>query len=147
MTRVESVADEKLMRVLLKAIGVAVLGSLLSGCATQAEQSAKDQVAARAVEWADALMDLDYDRALTYMTPTYQNSPRADRFRGDFSGSSWWLDANIKWVKCAEAAGSERCEVRMIITLLKPPEMSTPIPIPYDTTWLLLQGTWYQYRN
>ena len=147
MTGVDSVADVKLIDGLFRAMGAATLVALLSGCVTQTNQSAEDQVAARALEWADALIELDYDRALTYMTPTYQESPRADRFRGDFSGSAFWLDADIKWVKCGEAANAERCEVRLIITILKPPEMSIPIPIPYDTTWLFLEGAWFQYRS
>ncbi len=45
-------------------------------------------------------MGQDYERALTFMTPGYQSGPRAERFRGDFGGASFWQNAEIKWVKC-----------------------------------------------
>lgn len=178
---------------------------LVSGCASQPDIAIEEQVGSRALQWADALMLQDYDRAVTYMTPTYQSSPRAMRFRGDFSGSAFWTDADIKWVKCDEegdvsvdssdtavvggvtasdgsestpadveddcvittwsdcgvASGvnsgskafnlstavsvSSRCEVRLILSVMKPPEMSIPLPIPYDAIWLNVEGMWYMY--
>lgn len=124
---------------------VMALGAYLTGCATKPDITEEERVAARALEWADALTDLDYDRALTYMTPSYQNSARAERFQGDYIGSSFWQDVELKWVRCGDAEASQRCSVRLIITFSRPPEIVTPIPIPYDTTWLLLQGDWFQY--
>lgn len=190
--------------------GCLLVGLLITGCASQPDVSVEEQVGNRALQWADALMSQDYDQALTLMTPNYQNSPRADRFRGDFSGASFWQDAEIKWVKCDEAGGpatgtgeistvinsasgtskpvdtmaadSEeecvvtswepcgqasassatppvtsaystsvdsraRCEVRLILSVLKPPEMSFPMPIPYEAVWLKIDGAWYMYRQ
>jgi hypothetical protein len=182
-----------------------LLGMLITGCASQPDLSVEEQVGNRALQWADALMAQDYDKALTFMTPSYQNSPRADRFKGDFSGAGFWQDAEIKWVKCDEASGpatgsgeistansangtskpvdtivadseeecvvtsweacgqtsavpsttadssavdsSVRCEVRLILSVLKPPEMSFPMPIPYEAVWLNIDGTWYMYRQ
>ena len=42
---------------------------------------------------------------------------------------------------------SVRCEVRLILSVLKPPEMSFPMPIPYEAVWLNIDGTWYLYRQ
>lgn len=130
---------------------VMVLWASVTGCATKPEFTEEDRVAARALEWADALIDLDFDKALTYMTPSYQNSPRAERFQGDFIGASFWHGAELKWVKCdaveSSQKSSQRCSVRLIITFSRPPEIPTPIPIPYDTTWLFLQDDWFQYRD
>ena len=179
-------------------------GVLLSGCASQPKVSIEEQVGNRALEWTNALIALDYDLALTFMTPSYQNSPRASMFKGDFSGAGFWRDAELKWVRCddenpapadvvsqnspgrdmepvdplvAPAAAddcvvtswencgksftdgapvmqtssavnaSSRCEVRVILSFMKPPEMSLAMPIVYDTTWLNLEGVWYQYRK
>lgn len=176
-------------------------GVLLAGCATPQPMTVEEQVGNRALQWADALMSLDYDEALTFMTPTYQRSPRAERFRGDFSGTGFWQDAEVKWVKCDQqgnptagskdvdgavnadssskttgpddsndcavnnwddcgqaiaapfstsstvSASSERCEVRLMLTVMKPPEMTFPMPIPYETTWLKVDGGWYIYRQ
>lgn len=182
-----------------------LLGMLITGCASQPDLSVEEQVGNRALQWADALMAQDYEKALTFMTPSYQNSPRADRFKGDFSGAGFWQDAEIKWVKCDEASGpatgsgeirtansasgtskpvdtivadseeecvvtsweacgqtsavpsttadssavdsSVRCEVRLILSVLKPPEMSFPMPIPYEAVWLNIDGIWYMYRQ
>lgn len=176
-------------------------GVLLAGCATPQPMTVEEQVGNRALQWADALMALDYDEALTFMTPTYQSSPRAARFRGDFSGAGFWQDAEIKWIKCEDqsdppaaasdlkeagnadpsskttgsgdgdecvlntwddcgqataspfsasstaSASSERCEVRLMLLVMKPPEMSFPMPIPYELTWLKIDGVWYIYRK
>ena len=186
-----------------------LLGLLFTGCASQPDLSVEEQVGNRALQWADALIALDYDKALTFMTPSYQNSPRADRFRGDFSGAGFWQDAEIKWVKCDEESGTDlgsgaigaansasgasmpvdtivanseeecvvtswepcgqtsasaatrpvtsafstsvdssaRCEARLILSVLKPPEMSFPMPIPYEAVWLKIDGAWYMYRQ
>ena len=180
-------------------------GVLLAGCATPQPVTVEEQVGDKALQWADALMALEYDKALTFMTPSYQNSPRSERFKGDFSGSGFWQDAEIKWVKCDETSdsrsstkenisaplnneplssaattagalgsaddcivnawdscghefsspsaassavsgGSDRCVVRLILTVMKPPEMSTPMPIPYELTFLNVDGGWYIYR-
>jgi hypothetical protein len=178
-----------------------------SGCASQPDVSIEQQVGERALKWADALMSQDYDKALTLMTPSYQSSPRADRFRGDFSGASFWKNAEIKWVKCDEESGPElgsaastaniesgksepvetmatdseeecvvtswescgktsnpsatppstahsssvesssRCDVRLILSVMKPPEMSYPMPIPYEAVWLKIDEAWYMYRQ
>ena len=178
---------------------------LLVGCATPQPMTVEEQVGSRALQWTDALIALEYDKALTFMTPSYQNSPRSERFKGDFSGSGFWQDAEIKWVKCDEksdsrsptkddisapldnerlssattaagapgsaddcivslwdscghefsspsaassavSGGSDRCAVRLILTVMKPPEMSTPMPIPYELTFLNVDGGWYIYR-
>ena len=173
---------------------------LLAGCASSPKVSVEDQVGNRALQWADALMAGDFDKALTFMTPTYQNSPRSGRFEGDFAGASYWRDAAIKWVKCdgessfpssridttgavnevssgnaksipaddnaddcvvnawedcgkdfntpfskdsTVSVSSDRCEVRLILTVMKPPEMTYPMPIPYEMTWLNLDGRWH----
>ena len=190
--------------------GCLLAGILITGCASQPDLSVEKQVGNRALQWADALMSQDYETALTLMTPSYQNSPRADRFIGDFSGAGYWKDAEIKWVKCDEAGGPElesaatnaatstassasgtskpvdtmaadseeecvvttwescrqssatqpvstsdssgvessaRCDVRLILSVMKPPEMSFPTPIPYEAVWLNIDGAWYMYRQ
>jgi len=147
MTRVDGVMGVRSIDKFSIAMALAVLGMILLGCATQVEKPVEEQAGARAIEWADALIDLDYQKALTYMTPAYQESPRAERFRGDYVGSAFWQKADLKWVKCDEGQPPRRCSVRLIITFMKPPEMSVPTPIPYDTTWLFVQGNWFQYKD
>jgi hypothetical protein len=180
-------------------------GVLLAGCATPQPMTVEERVGNRALQWADALIAQDYEQALTFMTPTYQNSPRAERFRGDFGGSSYWQGAELKWVKCdekntpvvrsgndrtvavAQPAGnaksntgpresaddcrvsawedcgqplgtstptsstmsmnSDRCQARLILAVMRAPEMSFPMAIPYELTWLNISGGWYIYHQ
>ena len=180
-------------------------GVLVAGCASPPKQSIEEHLSQTTLQWTDALIGQDYERALTFMTPSYQSGPRAERFRGDFSGASYWQNAEINWVKCDEddgppadsaddgaavAAGSastadnaasvsgaagdcvvnawedcgqelavpfsasstmstdsDRCSVRLVLSVLKPPEMSFPMPIPYEVTWLNVDGVWYIYRK
>lgn len=178
---------------------------LLVGCATSPNVPVEEQVGNRALKWANALIALDYDEALSFMTPSYRSGPRADGFMGEFSGAGYWQRAELKWVKCDEknslaaslddasvagsdadlgatageavapdgaddcvvnvwndcgkklaapisqastaVSSSDRCEVRLILAVMKPPEMSMAMPIPYDMTWLNLEGDWYLYRR
>ena len=127
-----------------------VLGSLLilaSGCATTPEVTTEEVVGNRALEWAETLMALDYEGALAYMTPGYQASPRAKRYRGDFSGAGFWRSVSLQSVDCGSDLPATRCTVRVIISMIRPPEMRREMPIPYDTVWVLLDGEWYQYRS
>ena len=181
-------------------------GVLLAGCATPQPMTVEEQVGGKALQWADALIAQDYEQALTFMTPTYRSSPRAERFRGDFGGSSYWRGAELKWVKCDEkntpvgepgdhittataatgpagnaksntdmlessdncrvsawedcgqplgtatststtmSTSSDRCQVRLILTVMKAPEMSFPMEIPFELTWLNIGGGWYIYH-
>lgn len=118
-----------------------------SACASFESKSPEEIVTERVLAQAEAFMALDYDLALTFMTPTYQKSPRASRFRAEFSGASWWQGVDMKWVNCEEAAEPSRCDVRVIIHMMRPPAVNTPIPIPYDMVWANIDGVWYRLRS
>jgi hypothetical protein len=123
------------------------LPAVFSACTTVPDQTTEDLVSQRAISWAEALIELDYDGALTYMTPSYQVSPRADRYRGDFSGAGFWRSVTGHSVDCGESQDPSRCDVTIIIRMLVPPEVARETPISYDMTWVLLDGQWYLYRK
>ena len=140
--------ERSIMKVLLNgALASAGLLAVLGGCATVPEETTEDLVGQRAIEWAETLIALDYDGALAYMTPSYQASPRADRYRGDFSGAGYWQSVTLHGVNCGGQEPASRCVVTMIISMIRPPELTREMPIPYDTTWVLLDTEWYQYRK
>ena len=140
--------DRPIVKALLKrALVMSALLAMFSGCATTPEQSTEERVGQRALEWAETLMAMDYDGALTYMTPSYQASPRADRYRGDFAGAGFWRSVIVHSVDCGNETPATRCKVRLIIGMIRPPELTREMPIPYDTTWVFIDGTWYQYRK
>jgi len=139
--------EKLLQRLLKRAVMIVGLPAVSVGCTAVPEQTTVDLVGQRAISWAEALMELDYNGALSYMTPSYQMSPRADRFRGDFSGAGFWRSVAPHSVDCGESQAPSRCDVTIIISMIVPPEMARETPISYDTTWVLLDGQWYLYRK
>ena len=136
-----------LLKLLKRLMVIGGLPAVFSACTMVPDQNTEDLVGQRAISWAEALIELDYDGALTYMTPSYQASPRADRFRGDFSGAGFWRSVTGHSVDCGESQAPSRCDVTIIIRMLVPPEVARETPISYDMTWVLLDGQWYLYRK
>ena len=135
------------LKLIKRVMVIGCLPVVFSACTTVPDQTTEDLVGQRAISWAEALIDLDYDGALTYMTPSYQASPRADRYRGDFSGAGFWRSVTGHSVDCGESQAPSRCDVTIIIRMLVPPEVARETPISYDMTWVLLGGQWYLYRK
>ena len=115
----------------------------MMGCSTFSTKTTEETVGTRAVQQAHALMRAEYDVALTYMTPTYQSSPRAADYQRNRAGSGGWQGVDLKWVKCDE--GYTTCDVRLIILTARPPAVTTPVPIPLDDKWIKVGRQWYQY--
>lgn len=123
---------------------------LVAGCSTAqraSEEPAVDEVARLVMEWGNALVAQEFDQALTYTTPEFQQGPRAERYRGEFGGSVYWQSVEFKSVKCDDEMNARRCEARFIIMLFRPPAVSTPVPIPYDTVWIRPADRWYLYHE
>ena len=136
-----------LLKLIKRVMVIGCLSVVFSACTMVPDQTTQDLVGQRAISWAEALIDLDYDGALTYMTPSYQASPRADRYRGDFSGAGFWRSVTSHSVDCGESQAPSRCDVTIIINMIVPPEAVRETPIAYDTTWVFLDGQWYLYRK
>ena len=136
-----------LLKLLKRVMVIGCLPVVFSACTAVPEQTAEDLVGQRAISWAAALMELDYKGALSYMTPSYQMSPRAARFRGDFSGAGFWRSVAPHSVDCGESQAPSRCDVTIIISMIVPPEVARETPISYDMTWVFLDGQWYLYRQ
>jgi len=139
--------EKFLQRLPKRAVIIVGLPAVSVGCTAVPEQTAEDLVGQRAILWAEALMKLDYNGALSYMTPSYQTSPRADRYRGDFSGAGFWRSVTPHSVDCGESQTPSRCDVTIIISMIVPPDMARETPISYDMTWVFMDGQWYLYRQ
>ena len=135
------------LRLLKRVVIIAGLPAVVSGCNTVPDQTTEDLVGQRAISWAEALIELNYDSALKYTTPSYQVSPRADRYRGDFRGAGFWRSVTLHSVDCGESEAPSRCDVTVIINMMVPPDLARATPISYDMTWVLLDGQWYLYRK
>ena len=136
-----------LLKLLKRVMVIGGLPAVFSACNTVPDQTTEYFVSQRAISWAEALIELDYDRALRYMTPSYQASPRADRYRGDFRGAGFWRSVTLHSVDCGESEAPSRCDVTVIINMMVPPDLARATPISYDMTWVLVDGQWYLYRK
>ena len=123
-----------------------------SGCTVLPQQTVEEIVAERASAQARALIDRDYDAALKYVVPSYQNSARAEFYKPSHAGSYHWTNAEVRWVRCGdEGQNTERCEVRLWIYGQAPmmgqfmSQRGDDVPFSWDHVWLKIDGQWYQY--
>lgn len=128
-------------------VAILAIALMSVGCSTTTKVTTEQLVAMRATEWADALMEQNYDAALAMTTPGFRNSPKAERYPARYSGSSWWQSVKVHRVECDDSGISGRCEVRQIISLARPPAVNNPVPIPYDTIWLQMDGGWFVFHD
>ena len=127
---------------------VLIVGAVgCSSVTTHESITVEEQVGARATLWAQLLMEGDYDAALGMTTPGFRKSPKADRYRADFGGAVWWQDVKLHRVTCDDVDAPERCVVRQIISLDRPPAVNNPVPIPYDSVWINLDGEWFIFHD
>ena len=69
--------EKLLLRLLKRAVMFVGLPAVSVGCTAVPEQTAEDLVGQRAISWAAALMELDYNGALSYICLLYTSpSPR-----------------------------------------------------------------------
>ena len=131
----------------------ALVALFAAGCSTVDTRPPEEIVEERALAQAQALVDQDFETALSYVTPTYQESPRASRYRANHSGSAWWKRVEVRWVKCGESAEIGRCEVRVWIygNIPSPARAASDrgdtSPGSWDTIWIKSDGEWYQYLD
>ena len=119
----------------------------LVGCSNINMAVAPEEIVGeRAIAQANAVMVGDFDTGLGYMTPSYRESARAKDFKRSRSGATGWTNVDLKWVKCDDAPKPTRCEVRLLVTLMRPPAITTPITVPLDDVWIFVDDDWYQYR-
>lgn len=123
----------------------------LVGCGALPQRPVEEVVAERAAAQASALIDRDYEAALRYVVPSYQNSARAALYEANYSGSSFWKDTSVRWVKCGDEPDTERCEVRVWVYGQAPSggrfmsQRGDDVPWSWDMVWVKIDGQWYQY--
>ena len=127
------------------------LALVMVGCVSIQPQPPEEIVRARAEAQGQALVDQDFETALSFTTPAYQNSPRSELYQSNLSGSSFWIKTEVARVKCDQGPNSERCEVRLWIYGQFPRpgrytgQRGDDVPSSYDSVWIKVDGDWYQY--
>ena len=132
---------------------IAALGFSLSACSVLDPLPPEEAVRQRAQQQAEALLALDYEKALTYVSPSYQNSPRAAFYQSQYSGASFWNEAEVYWVRCGDDPDPQRCEVRLWVYASLPrmgrfqSQRSETDPTALDSIWIKVDRQWYQYLD
>ena len=124
---------------------------VISGCSSIGSAPPEEVVRARAEAQGQALIDQDFEKALSYTTPAYRDSARAELYQANHSGSSFWLKTEVAWVKCDEVENPERCNVRLWVFGQFPSpgrytgQRGSDVPVSLDSVWIKIDQQWYQY--
>ena len=122
----------------------------LSGCASMSGKSDNERVEQRATEQMNAFLAKDYPKALTYMTPGYQQTRQLYGFGADFACLVDMVDFTITGSQCQE----DRCEVS-VTRKQKMPGFVTggdvnPDKFTFNAStkrvWVRTKGKWYHYK-
>ena len=125
----------------------------LTACSAFEPAPPEEVVAERAMRQATFLMAGDYEQALAFTVPSYQDSARAQLYGGKHAGASAWERVEVRWVRCGEDPEPNRCEVRLWIfgQFFSSGRFSSAtgnsVPSSWDKTWVKLDGQWYQYLD
>lgn len=118
---------------------------LAAGCAVLAPAKPDEVVRQRAQARWDALIAGEWDKAYSYMTPSYRAVVDRKRYPSQFGGGVGWLAAEVVKVNCDE----QRCTVRMKLTY-QPVQRGRPgsaASTGFDETWILEEGQWWMFQR
>ena len=125
----------------------------LSGCSVLQPLSPEEAVTRRAEAQADALLARDYDKALSFVNPAYQQSPKAALYKGKHAGTQWWTKVEVREVRCDDVPEPERCRVRLFIYANMPRagtyagQLGDDVPTSTYVPWIKVDGKWYEYKE
>ena len=123
------------------------------GCAVLDERTPEEIVAERAIERVNLLMAGEYDEAYLYTTPGYRSTEGVGRYGTRWAGTSMWVSASIKSVKCPAMEGAEgaptRCKVAMqveyrFIASGRPSGINQTVLFE---DWIYTGGNWFLYQK
>lgn len=116
---------------------------LLAGCAAlSTPKTAEDQVAQRAQERLDALLEWDLDKVIQYTTPAYRKDLNKNHYASRYLGVGNWTEARVESVSCEESA----CDVKVLVTYeLKRPKITNTRPL--QERWIEVDKQWYIYER
>lgn len=118
----------------------------LAACAGVSTGNQKDLVRQRATEHWQALVAGEFNRAYTYIIPSFRAVVSADRYRSRFGTAVTWVGNEVLDVNCPEA---DRCVARSRIdfkpTISRKKDMILATYV--DETWLFQEGQWWLFQD
>lgn len=119
-------------------LGVAVL----SGCASLSATKPEDAVSARALDYWNALIAGDWEKAYAHTSPGYRASVDLFGFRKQRDSFVKYKEASVASVNCDEAAA---CKVKMKLRIAIMNDQPTELTKFLDERWLNDGGQWYRF--
>lgn len=127
---------------------LALAAATLVGCASTATTPAtppEQAVSERAQQRWDRLVAKDFDKAYTYLTPSYRGLKTPAQYANTFSNGASWQSAKVDKVTCESA---ERCTAAVKIEVVVLARGFTkPLESTLYETWLLDEGQWWFYQK
>ena len=123
---------------------------IMSGCTLFDQRPPEEVVLERAEAHLTAMREGDFQTALTYTTPAFQESARARRYGAMYSSAPMWRDAEVYAVECEEAELVERCTVRTRIVPFIAPHIQANIrglPVSVWADWIYTERNWYRFER
>jgi len=125
----------------LAVVLVAALGLLatISSAASQVGSSAEAEVAQRAMERWNLMIEGRIESAYAYLSPAYRAAHSLANYSRSIKGGIWRA-ADVAEVSCE----AQRCEVKVILDLIVDAS-GRPVPVPVEEVWIRTQqdGDWW----
>ncbi len=121
------------------------LSLALAACASFSSKTAEDQIKERVAQRWQALVVRDFNRAYSYLTPSFRELVTVEAYRGRFGAGLSWLGGEAVAVNCPEAT---KCIARVRIDYkpLLSGRVGDKIGTYSDETWLLEGGQWWLFE-
>ena len=123
-----------------------VIGVLtLTACATTGPANPQEAIKQRGEARWQALVERDFDKAYTYMTPGFRAVVTPASYRGRFGAAAAWLGGEVAAVDCPEATkclAKVRLDFKPLLAGRGGDKFSTYV----DETWLFEGGQWWIFE-
>jgi len=122
-----------------------LIAALASGCATLGTSPPEESVRQRAqARWA-ALIAGDWDKAYSFMAPSYRSLVEQKRFASQFGGGVVWESVEIAAVSCKDDQCTAR--VKIVFRPVLAARSREPASTYFDETWVREDGQWWMFQK
>jgi hypothetical protein len=127
----------------LRRLAFGIAAAMLAGCASMAT-TPELAVRQRATEHWKARQASDYDKAYTFMPPSYRAVTPLETYKRGFGGAVQLKDAQVEQVVCEtgdKCVATTRLEAKVVLARANTP----PIVTYYEEVWVRENGQWWLF--
>lgn len=121
-----------------------------SACSMLPTKTDAEIVESRSALRLEALKNLDFEKAYSYMSPGYRSVKELDRFKLDYAGSVNMLDFDVQSAECVEDTCNVLVGSHYKITMVGR-GFSAKKPLVIDRvskeTWIRTDGKWWFVKS